>query len=982
MAVPLVFEVAFVFILVSSLKTTEAQIDAQLRRQAMVEQTSVLYRELVDATVFFYNSLLSRQSVDTRQARASIAGTLKNIDELVGEDGQLKTYARDMRVSSTKFVAMLEGNSHAPIPQLLENFTSGGSLSKEIRQGIQHLDFSERDFAKAALDTGKNPSANEWQEAHLFSLILLGVLLNFLLTVVLALSFARNISSRLHRLAENTRRVSCSSPPLPVVSGNDEISNLDLVIHRMADQLQQDESQRKQLTAMLHSKLQKPLARARRVFCDLQDSASLPPAATNLVKKSSAQLQRLISLLDDLVCVGEIGRAEITLSRKEICSDEIVVNAIEEMQNLAKKKKLSITRSGPGVTFFGDEQRLTQLLINLLSNAVKYSPKESDIVVKVTQLEQEIEFRVIDQGPGIPEAQRSKIFERFEQTKRADATHHGGSGLGLNICMQIAGAHGGVLGVDSEEGKSSEFWLKMPVSKNAQDAARRADEARASALAAAGKRGNARSSKVWHKGLMVVVVPLLFQVLFLSVLNTMIAKSQLEASQEMQSMKISCEANKLYKNTVSLGTSGIASYLGKGNAEDAKNYKLAVTHSLEHFCNLFEAERTDQVASRQLRHIFHESNKLLILTGMLMLEPSPDFSKLNDLIGLSKKANTIQKNLSSVSGCLLGLLDYQKQIELKSPKRRAQTNHSIEILVLGAVAVSVLLSLFLGLFFSRNISKRVEILTDNTLRFTKKQELLPPLAGNDELNSFDKDFRLMVKKLEDNQEFMRQIIAVVSHELRAPLANIVGSLELILAGAYGVIADDACESMRSAHDDMWRVVQLVNDLLDIEKMEAGKYPLEISTFNIRQSAERAVAQAKKSLPGANFVIKNGSIADESSLFVESDSELSTKAIVKLLVFCGEGQTTDNEIELKLGDRNGFVVVEIIDPFNVITRNAGQTNVKFQLVEESPRRAGVALSLALSRTIITLLGGRLSASAPLDNGSGYFEILLPKIQADR
>jgi signal transduction histidine kinase len=112
-----------------------------------------------------------------------------------------------------------------------------------------------------------------------------------------------------------------------------------------------------------------------------------------------------------------------------------------------------------------DRDRICQVLINLLSNAIKYSPEGGAVKVTCERSYHEIKLNVCDQGRGIPSQLKDKIFDRFVQVEKADATERGGTGLGLAIARAIVEQHGGTIGVDSVQDIGSTFWFTIPTAE-------------------------------------------------------------------------------------------------------------------------------------------------------------------------------------------------------------------------------------------------------------------------------------------------------------------------------------------------------------------------------------------------------------------------------------------------------------------------------------------------------------------------------------
>jgi len=128
----------------------------------------------------------------------------------------------------------------------------------------------------------------------------------------------------------------------------------------------------------------------------------------------------------------------------------------------AQKHQVELQVEPCQIELLVDANRLVQVLVNLLSNAIKFSPPGSVVTIATRQSPGCVEIGVIDHGRGIPQSHLESIFEAYRQVEIADGQAKGGTGLGLAICKAIVEAHQGQIGVNSELGKGSVFWLKLP----------------------------------------------------------------------------------------------------------------------------------------------------------------------------------------------------------------------------------------------------------------------------------------------------------------------------------------------------------------------------------------------------------------------------------------------------------------------------------------------------------------------------------------
>ncbi len=150
----------------------------------------------------------------------------------------------------------------------------------------------------------------------------------------------------------------------------------------------------------------------------------------------------------------------MTLDRSPVDLPAVVQRAIDTAQVLTADQTIQFQNDADGATVVGDETRLEQVVLNLVTNAINHARSSEQIDVHLQPNGDHIELRVRDEGPGIPEADLSGIFDRFTQVAGIQG---GGLGLGLFIAREIVTGHGGTIDVESAEGKGTTFTVRLPV---------------------------------------------------------------------------------------------------------------------------------------------------------------------------------------------------------------------------------------------------------------------------------------------------------------------------------------------------------------------------------------------------------------------------------------------------------------------------------------------------------------------------------------
>jgi PAS domain S-box-containing protein len=196
---------------------------------------------------------------------------------------------------------------------------------------------------------------------------------------------------------------------------------------------------------------------------------ALPEAAKVQLGRSRSSMERLSHLLNDLLEIEKFGSGKIVLNKELSSTFEICEFAIEQLETLAVKSKVTLVAPKSDQAIFVDPKRITQVLVNLLSNAIKYSPSGSSVVFDVRNVEGHVEIGISDSGPGIAPEQRDWIFDRFRQAGAAEKAVMKSTGLGLSIAQMIVKEHGGSIGVESKVGKGSRFWIRLPSEEDGED---------------------------------------------------------------------------------------------------------------------------------------------------------------------------------------------------------------------------------------------------------------------------------------------------------------------------------------------------------------------------------------------------------------------------------------------------------------------------------------------------------------------------------
>jgi signal transduction histidine kinase len=227
--------------------------------------------------------------------------------------------------------------------------------------------------------------------------------------------------------------------------------------------------------------LRTPLAQIR-MFAELLDSGKLRSDEERMrsTKVINQEARRLTHLVENVLHFSRVRRGTARLSRAEVDLGPLMDELVAGFMPLANARRVELrTEVDEGIIANVDGGALGQMVLNLLDNAVKYGPIGQTVVLRVQLVDERVRVAVDDQGPGIPEDERARVWEPYRRLQRDVNAAVGGSGIGLAVVRDLVEMHGGRAWIEAAPGGGTRFVLEIPGARRRgpEDAAVEAPEA-------------------------------------------------------------------------------------------------------------------------------------------------------------------------------------------------------------------------------------------------------------------------------------------------------------------------------------------------------------------------------------------------------------------------------------------------------------------------------------------------------------------------
>lgn len=426
---------------------------------------------------------------------------------------QLKGYQTDFETTVKQLKSEVspsdEQSSVKRLSQIWESFTvdlrlrqldvhrGGSALPESLQDDLERLRAEIYTVYDSILQTISSEVERSRRTGETASLVLwCSALAALVIAIVVSFLIFRSISIPLAHLTDGTRAIAEGRFFYRLDSSrNDEFSELAKDFNTMSRRLNELNELKKDFVSHVSHELKAPLASMRETIQLMLEEIPGPLTGKQkrLLELNLKSGYRLTSMIGNLLDVSkmEAGVMEYELKDHDLVS--LVQTSLAELEGQASERGVQIETDFPNkpLSVECDGDRIIQVIVNLIGNAVKFSPKGGVVQVQVEASAEvhrkvperwrhlvpkndgEINFglvRITDSGPGVPDAHKEKVFERFHQVRQGKKISGQGVGLGLAICRTIVEAHRGAIWVDDKPGGGSTFSLLLRSGNREKDA--------------------------------------------------------------------------------------------------------------------------------------------------------------------------------------------------------------------------------------------------------------------------------------------------------------------------------------------------------------------------------------------------------------------------------------------------------------------------------------------------------------------------------
>jgi len=316
------------------------------------------------------------------------------------------------------------------------------------------------------------------------------------------------------------------------------------------------------------------------------------------------------------------------------------------------------------------------------------------------------------------------------------------------------------------------------------------------------------------------------------------------------------------------------------------------------------------------------------------------------------------------------LANEEERVQKQVPQAVEARKTSLRIFLITGFAINVIAAIAVALYFNRDISSRLLVLIENSKRMAIGKELLERIKGRDEVAQLDNVFHDMAESLRQAEATKREFVQMISHDLRTPLTAILGTFELLSSGAYGTLSERGQTRVVDAERESERLIGMINELLDIDKLESGNMQLLCENVELQPILRRAVEAVTVIADNRKLKLD----VTEENPIVHVDTDRIVQILINLLGNAVKYSPEGGVVSVRTTNEKDFVRIDIIDQGPGIPKKDKKAIFeRFKQIEgEEYKRSGSSgLGLAICKALVEGHGGIIAVDSEVGHGSRFW-----------
>lgn len=470
-----------------------------------------------------------------------------------------------------------------------------------------------------------------------------------------------------------------------------------------------------------------------------------------------------------------------------------------------------------------------------------------------------------------------------------------------------------------------------------------------------------------HKGIVLVAVPLICELLFVGLLTHRLGEAERAADTARHAERVQIQTMDLTA-TMMASTTELVRWKFTGNQRSLERYEEMLQMMNRIVARLKEEAKSYPAESAQI-------DKMIVRLDQLQHTLKNDIGRSNWRSLMKSETPQVQKQIEAFKQEIRELRQIEQAVEESSPEKERRTRENLRTILLGGVILNIILAIGVSLYFSRSVRSRIVILMDNARRLVKHQPLRQPVGGTDELADLESIFHDMANCLLGAQQRKQEFYAMVSHDVRTPLMSLHGTLDLLMSGAYGALNARGEKRVSQAQGTLDQLICLVNNLLDLERAENGVLTIQKKICRLDAIVDRAVSSLASLAERRHITI----IRNDEPIEVEADQQRMTQVVINLLsnAIKYSGERTSIAISTKTIDGSQIEVSVRDEGPGIPPEKLSMIFERFAQVgtEIDQSNASSGLGLTICKSIVEAHGGSIVATNAEEGTGAVFSFTL-------